>query len=79
MTEDDGADPKRVDITGISNGGFMSVRLAMELAEKITAVAPVAAQVSDASKNKTPQLPISIMVVMWCLNFCPRMMQSHAN
>lgn len=33
--------PKRVFSTGISNGGFMSFRLACELSEKITAIAPV--------------------------------------
>lgn len=63
MIKDYGIDPKRVYITGISNGGFMSVRLAMELSEKIAAVAPVAAQISEALKDKTPQLPISIMVI----------------
>jgi len=63
MIKDYGINPKRVYITGISNGGFMSVRLAMDLSEKIAAVAPVAAQVSQALKDKTPERPISIMVV----------------
>jgi hypothetical protein len=39
------------------------VRLAMDLSEKIAAVAPVTAQVSKALKDKTPKLPISIMIV----------------
>ena len=34
-------DPKRVYVTGISNGGIMSYRLACELSHKITAIAPV--------------------------------------
>lgn len=63
MVKNYGIDPKRVYVTGISNGGFMSVRLAMELSEKIAAVAPVAAQVSKALQDKTPNLPISIMVI----------------
>ena len=34
-------DPKRVYVTGISNGAIMSYRLACSLSEKITAIAPV--------------------------------------
>ena len=34
-------DPKRVYITGISNGAIMSYRLACEISDKITAIAPV--------------------------------------
>ena len=40
MVAEHGADPERVYATGISNGGFMSVRLAMELSGKVAAVAP---------------------------------------
>jgi len=63
MVETYGINPKRVYVTGISNGGFMSVRLAMELSEKIAAAAPVAAQVSKALKDKTPKRPISILII----------------
>jgi polyhydroxybutyrate depolymerase len=35
------ADPKRIFVTGISNGGLMSHRLGCELAGKVTAIAPV--------------------------------------
>lgn len=35
-------DPARVYSTGLSNGGFMSYRLACELADRIAAIAPVA-------------------------------------
>lgn len=58
-----GIDPARVYSTGISNGGFMSFRLAMDLSEKITAVAPVAAQIAVAIKGKTPLLPVSLMLI----------------
>lgn len=58
-----GIDPQRVYATGISNGGFMSVRLAMDLSDKLAAVAPVTAQLSRAIEDKTPELPISIMIV----------------
>ena len=63
MVKNYGIDPKRVYATGISNGGFMSVRLAMDLSEKIAAVAPVTAQIPKALKDKSPKLPISIMII----------------
>lgn len=63
MAADYGIDPLRVYATGISNGGFMSVRLAIDLAEKIAAVAPVTAQMSKALEGKAPAQPISIMIV----------------
>lgn len=63
MVKKYGIDPSRVYVTGLSNGGFMTVRLAMDLSEKIAAVAPVAASISNAIKGRTPKLPISIMIV----------------
>jgi len=41
MIEEYNIDPKRVYVTGISNGAIMSYRLACELSHKITAIAPV--------------------------------------
>jgi polyhydroxybutyrate depolymerase len=41
MIKDYNINPKRVYITGISNGAIMSYRLACELSHKITAIAPV--------------------------------------
>jgi len=63
MVQRYGIDKRRVYTTGISNGGFMSVRLAMDLSHKIAAVAPVTAQLSVAIKDKRPKHPISIMIV----------------
>jgi polyhydroxybutyrate depolymerase len=40
------ADPHKVNVTGISNGGIMSFRLACELSNKIAAIAPVAASMT---------------------------------
>lgn len=56
-------DPKQVFVTGISNGGFMAIRLAMDLSHKIAAVAPVTAQISEAIQLKRPKQPIAIMVL----------------
>ncbi len=63
MINDYGIDEKRVYATGISNGGFMSVRLAIDLSDKIAAVAPVTAQLSKALKDSSPEFPVSIMIV----------------
>jgi len=63
MVKNYNIDPNRVYSTGISNGGFMSYRLAMDLSDKIAAIAPVAAQVSKAVTGKTPERPISVMVI----------------
>jgi polyhydroxybutyrate depolymerase len=41
LINDYNIDPKRVYVTGISNGAIMSYRLACELSDKITAIAPV--------------------------------------
>ena len=58
-----GIDSRRVYATGISNGGFMSIRLAMDLSHKIAAVAPVTAQISEALRGRYPDQPISIMII----------------
>ncbi len=63
MVNNYGIDSRRIYATGISNGGFMSVRLAMDLSDKITAVAPVTAQLSKALEGKMPEQPISIMII----------------
>ena len=63
MVSDYGIDPQRVYATGISNGGFMSIRLAMDLSEKIAAIAPVTSQITNALADQSPKYPISVMIV----------------
>jgi polyhydroxybutyrate depolymerase len=46
------ADPHKVNVTGISNGGIMSFRLACELSGKIAAIAPVAASMTPFLTNR---------------------------
>jgi len=46
-----GIDPKRVYVTGISNGASMTDRLAVELSNKIAAVAPVAGTIGTKTAN----------------------------
>jgi len=63
MIQNYGVDANRVYATGISNGGFMSIRLALDLSNKIAAVAPVTAQVTEVMQSKVPEFPISLMIV----------------
>lgn len=63
MIQDYSVDANRVYSTGISAGGFMSVRLALDLSEKLAAIAPVTAQLSQIPDTTMPSDPISIMIV----------------
>ncbi|MDB2463121.1 alpha/beta hydrolase-fold protein [Algibacter sp.] len=63
MIQDYGVDANRVYVTGISNGGLMSMRLAMGLSNKIAAIAPVTAQITEAIQDEVPELPMPIMLV----------------
>ena len=55
---------KRIYATGISNGGFMSFRLAYFLSDKIAAVAPVTATVSEALYNDFTPLENQISLLI---------------
>lgn len=57
-------DPERIFVTGISNGGMMSLRLACDLAGRIAAIAPVAASMpTDQLPRCRPERPISVMMI----------------
>ncbi len=57
-------DTNRVYITGISNGGIMSFRLACELSNKIAAFAPVAASMPESpSYDCKPVRPVPMMLI----------------
>jgi polyhydroxybutyrate depolymerase len=57
-------DAKRVYSTGISNGGFMSFRLACDAADVFAAVAPVAANLSaDIGPTCKPSRPVSVAIL----------------
>lgn len=53
-------DPKRVYVTGFSNGGMMAYRLACELSDKIAAIAPVAAAIG--TDDCRPTQPVSVII-----------------
>jgi polyhydroxybutyrate depolymerase len=57
-------DVRRIYVTGISNGAMMSFRLACELSEKITAIAPVAGAMPENLPSRcTPSRPIPVFMI----------------
>ncbi len=57
------ADPKRVFVTGISNGGLMSHRIGCELAGKVAAIAPVVRTFTvKLSEGCKPARPLPVMM-----------------
>lgn len=54
-------DPKRVFATGMSNGGFLSNRLACELSDKVAAIAPVAGVIGLPLDKCQPPRPVPVM------------------
>jgi polyhydroxybutyrate depolymerase len=59
-----GLDRGRIFSTGISNGGFMSMRLACDAAETFAAVAPVTAVLSEnLGARCAPSRPVAIMII----------------
>lgn len=59
LFEDYAIDTTRVYATGMSNGGFMSYKLACELSDRIAAIAPVAASMSVV--GELPDRPVPII------------------
>jgi polyhydroxybutyrate depolymerase len=56
------ADPARIYVTGMSNGGFMSSRLACELNKRIAAIAVVGASM-DKDETYHPSNPMPVMYI----------------
>jgi polyhydroxybutyrate depolymerase len=52
-------DPKRIFVTGFSNGGQMAYRLALELADRIAAVAPMSG--GRLAGDERPSRPVPVM------------------
>lgn len=64
MINDYNIDPKRVYVTGISNGAIMSYRLACELSSKITAIAPVDGNMPiQLFSECSPSDPVSVLAI----------------
>lgn len=59
-----GGDPRRVVVTGISNGGSMSMTLACEIPGKIDSIAPVAITLPQSVRDACmPETPLSVYLV----------------
>ena len=58
-----GADPARVYVIGMSNGGMMAFRLAIELAPRLAAFAAVSASMAADSRCAAPRQPLSALVI----------------
>ena len=54
-------DGKRVFVTGFSNGGFMSHRIACELSDLVAAIAPVSGVLGIPAASCTPKRAISVL------------------
>ena len=64
MIEEYNVDPKRVYVTGISNGALMAYRLACELSYKITAIAPVDGNMPYLLLSEcSPTDPVSVLAI----------------
>ncbi|MBZ5593204.1 MAG: esterase [Acidobacteriia bacterium] len=64
LTRDGTADPHRVYVAGISNGGMMAQRLACEASDTIAAVASVAATLPEKIEpDCLPQRPVSMLLM----------------
>jgi len=67
LARSDGIDPERVCVTGFSRGGMMAYRLGCELADRLVAIAPVAANMADergsVDVGRRPARPVALLVV----------------
>ncbi|MCE5347254.1 MAG: hypothetical protein LLG13_13340 [Bacteroidales bacterium] len=64
MIKNYNTDPKRVYITGLSNGAIMSYRLACELSQKIAAIAPVDGNIPVSLFNECfPSGSVSVLAI----------------
>ena len=64
LERDYSIDPKRIDATGISNGGVLAFRLACEIDDRIAAVASVAGSMASALAARChPASPVSVIMI----------------
>jgi polyhydroxybutyrate depolymerase len=63
VSADRDVDPKRIYVLGHSNGGFMSYRMACELAGRVAAIASLAGATFDDPSKCAPSEPVSVLQV----------------
>lgn len=59
----DHADPRRVFVMGMSNGGIMTLRLAVELGPRLAAVAAASASFPAQTNLPPPSHPLSVLMI----------------
>jgi len=57
------ADPARLYVTGLSNGGLMSYRLGIELGDRVAAIAAVIANLPAPLARQTPRAPLPVLIM----------------
>ncbi|WP_426162886.1 alpha/beta hydrolase family esterase [Pseudoduganella sp. R-34] len=60
---EDGADPERVYVIGVSKGGMMAYRIAAELPQKLAAFATVLAAMPRRAAYATPETALPVLIV----------------
>lgn len=64
LIKEKNVEPSRIYVTGLANGAMMTYRLACEIPNKITAIAPVAGSIpSDIFKNCNPQKVVNVLAI----------------
>jgi len=63
LEREDGVDPSRVYVIGMSNGGFMALRLAIQLDPPPAAVAAVSSSMAADTVCGPPRRPVPVMLV----------------
>lgn len=66
LVRDENIDPRRVYVTGMSNGAMMAHRLGAELSEKITAIAPVVGTIFG--DEQIPRSKVSAIIINGALD-----------
>ncbi len=57
------ADPARVYVMGLSNGGMMTYRLGIELGDRLAAIAAVIANLPENISGRKPVRPLSVLIM----------------
>lgn len=60
---EDGVDPERIYVIGVSKGGMMTYRLAAELAPRLAAFSAVLAAMPKQADYRLPEQPLSALIV----------------
>ncbi len=63
LEREDGIDPARIYAMGMSNGGFMAFRLALQLDLPLAAIAAVSSSMAADSLCGPPRRPVSVLIV----------------